>query len=43
MRKLARETAFKVIYKSLFLDGNFEAEDILEEDEIVEDDDRAFV
>ena len=34
MRSLARETAFKVIYKALFT-GDFSFEEIMEEDEIV--------
>lgn len=43
MRKLARESAFKTIYKSLFLNENYEVDEILEEDNIIEDDDKAFV
>jgi len=43
MRKLARESAFKIIYKSLFLNGNLEAEEILEEDNITEQEDVQFV
>ena len=43
MRKLARETAFKVIYKSFFLDDNLEADEILEEEGISEQQDIDFV
>lgn len=34
MRSLARETAFKIIYKSLFLDGDLSCDEIMEEDKI---------
>lgn len=43
MRSLARETAFKIIYKSLFLNGDLSAEEILEEDKITEQDDKDYV
>ena len=43
MRKLARETAFKIIYKSLFKDGNLSAEELLAEDGILEPLDVEFV
>ena len=33
-RILARETAFKVIYKSFFIDDNFSTSEIIEEDNI---------
>lgn len=34
MRSLARETAFKIVYKSLFLNGDLSFEEILEEENI---------
>lgn len=43
MRSLARETAFKIIYKSLFLNGDLFADEILEEDKITEQDDKDYV
>jgi len=43
MRKQARETAFKVIYKSLFLENDFSSSELLEEDNILEKEDVAFV
>lgn len=43
MRSLARETAFKIIYKSLFLNGDLSADEILEEDKITEQDDKDYV
>lgn len=42
MRSLARETAFKVIYKSLFLDGDLSCDEILEEDNITPELDKDF-
>lgn len=41
MRKMARESAFKVIYKSLF-QNNFLYDEIFEEDNIIADDDVEF-
>lgn len=43
MRKQARETAFKVIYKSLFLENDYSSEELLEEDNIMEEEDVKFV
>ena len=43
MRKQARETAFKVIYKSLFLENDYSSEELLEEDNILEEEDVKFV
>ena len=43
MRKLARETAFKIIYKSLFVKDDFSCEELLEEDNITSAEDREFV
>lgn len=43
MRSLARESAFKVIYKSLFLNGDLSYEEILEEDKITEEEDKDFI
>ena len=43
MRKQARESAFKVIYKSLFLENDYSVEEILEEDNILEAEDVSFV
>lgn len=43
MRKQARETAFKVIYKNLFLENDFSSRELLEEDNILEEDDVNFV
>lgn len=43
MRSLARETAFKIIYKSLFLDGDLSCDEILEEDNITEELDKDFL
>lgn len=42
MRSLARETAFKIIYKSYFLNGNLSFEEILEEDGITIEQDKDF-
>lgn len=42
MRKLARESAFKIIYKSLF-NGGLSCEEIIEEDKIIEVQDIEFV
>ncbi|MCI7003007.1 MAG: transcription antitermination factor NusB [Eubacteriales bacterium] len=42
MRSLARETAFKIIYKSFFLDGDLSCDEILEEDNITEELDKDF-
>lgn len=41
MRKLARESAFKIVYKSLFLENNYDCEEILDEDKI-DGEDREF-
>lgn len=43
MRKLARESAFKVIYKSLFVKGDLASEEILEDDKITAPSDVEFV
>ena len=43
MRKLARETAFKIIYKSLFVLNDFSCDEVLEEDNITEEVDIDFV
>lgn len=43
MRKMARETAFKVIYKSLFMQDDFSSDEIIEEDNISDEDDVLFV
>lgn len=43
MRKLAREAAFKIIYKSLFIENDFSKEEILEDDKITEEADISFV
>ena len=43
MRSLARETAFKVVYKSLFLNGDLSLEEFLEEDKITEQEDKDYV
>lgn len=43
MRRKARESAFKIIYQSLFIKGNFSSEEILEEDEILEEESKTFV
>ena len=43
MRKQARETAFKVIYKSLFLENDYSSSEILEEDNILNQEDVDFV
>ena len=42
MRSLARETAFKIVYKSLFLDGDLSCDEILEEDNITLEQDKDF-
>lgn len=42
MRTLARETAFKIIYKSLFQNGDLSCDEILEEDNITEELDKNF-
>lgn len=38
MRKKARELCFKVIYKSLFLDGDYSYDEMLSEENLPEDD-----
>lgn len=43
MRSKARETAFKVIYKNLFMESDFSSCELLEEDEIIENEDIDFV
>lgn len=43
MRSLARETAFKIIYKSLFLKGDLSCEEIMEEDKITEELDKDYI
>ena len=43
MRSLARETAFKVIYKSLFLNGDLSIDELLEEDKITEQEDKDYI
>lgn len=43
MRSLARETAFKVVYKSLFLNGDLTIDELLEEDKITEEEDKDYV
>ncbi|MBQ7884906.1 MAG: transcription antitermination factor NusB [Clostridia bacterium] len=43
MRSLARETAFKVVYKSLFLNGDLTVDELLEEDKITEEEDKDYV
>lgn len=43
MRSLARETAFKVVYKSLFLNGDLNVDELLEEDKITEEEDKDYV
>ena len=43
MRSLARETAFKVVYKSLFLNGDLAVDELLEEDKITEEEDKDYV
>ena len=42
MRKLARETAFKIIYKSMFMGGDLSFEEILEEENITKEADKDF-
>ena len=42
MRKLARETVFKVIYKSLFLNGDLSSDEIIEEEGITLELDKDF-
>ena len=42
MRSLARETAFKIIYKSYFLDGDLSCDELLEEDKITKELDKDF-
>lgn len=42
MRSLARETAFKIVYKSLFLDGDLSCDELLEEDNITLEQDKDF-
>ena len=43
MRKQARETAFKVIYKNLFMENDFSSSELLEEDNILAEEDVCFV
>ena len=43
MRKKARESAFKIIYQSMFIKDNFASEEILEEDEILDKESKGFV
>ena len=43
MRSVAREAAFKIIYKSLFLNGDLSIEEILEEDKITEQEDKDYI
>lgn len=43
MRSLARETAFKVIYKSLFINGDLSVDELLEEDKITEQEDKDYI
>ena len=43
MRKLARETAFKIVYKSLFPSNDLSCEELLEDDNIVDKEDVEFV
>ena len=43
MRSLARETAFKVIYKSFFLNGDLSIDELLEEDKITEQEDKDYI
>ena len=43
MRRLARETAFKVIYKSFFLNGDLSIDELLEEDKITEQEDKDYI
>ena len=43
MRSLARETAFKVIYKSLCLNGDLSIDELLEEDKITEQEDKDYI
>ena len=43
MRKLARETAFKIVYKSLFPSNDLSCEELLEDDNIVDKEDIEFV
>lgn len=42
MRSIARETIFKIIYKSFFLNGDLSFEEMLEEDNITSDKDKDF-
>lgn len=42
MRSIARETIFKIIYKSFFLNGDLSFEEMLEEDSITSDKDKDF-
>ena len=42
MRSLARETAFKIIYKSLFLNGDLSIDEMLEEDNINQEQDKDY-
>ncbi len=42
MRSMARETVFKIIYKSLFLNGDLSFDELLEEDDITSDKDKDF-
>ena len=43
MRGKARETAFKIIYKNQFVESDFSAEELLEEDQIVKEEDINFI
>ncbi len=43
MRKLARETAFKIIYESLFQNDKFSCDEIIEDDGLTEEQDIDFV
>lgn len=43
MRKFARESAFKIIYKSLFVKNDLSCEEILEDDKIESEEDIEFV
>ena len=43
MRKLARETAFKIIYESLFQNGTYSCDEIIEEDGITDEEDVNYI
>lgn len=43
MRKLARETAFKIIYKSLFNQNDLSCDELIEDDNIVEQEDIEYI